>query len=774
MDEAEQQKTEIPVPEPEVPVEQTLQRSLTPRLDEDEEQRLADRVIGDFEDALSDRNEWEARLAQWEDAYYGRVPDKDFPWPGASNFHVPITMMGVETFKPRLVDGILGQTPPIIVVPTKAADEDRKEKVETVLNWQVVSEMGLEETVTLSAHQFLQPGMAVVKTTWKVDRRRRKFVRSFPLGTPIPNILEAIFGSVKPRNIEKMDELKWRGYIPVPTYEGEDLEVVIELKFLEHEVQVLVDRDEATEGPHVDLVEPIDLIAPAKGGQDVMDLPWVQHRLWLNEDDLRRKALLGRFYTDRVQELLDQHSGQPQGDQPSMDSHAYRSGQDQTEGIEGMGPSNVRRTQYEVLEDYRRYDIDGDGLDEEIITWVCTALPGRVLGWDYLDNVYAHGRRPLRVGRYFTIPFRFYGLSFAEIVRGIQDEINAIHNQRVDYATIQNLPFGFKRASATMPPITQRLKPGEFIDVDDPQRDINIPKWGGSPAWGHQEEAVLMQMYERLTGVTDLSIGRQPNRVGATRTAAGTQTLLSESGLRFKTALQAFQRLWIGVFEDILALDQEYLPPGKEFRVTGKRPAVIRVKDRTEIRGRYDLRLAATSESLNRQQMRDDSTIVMQAVVNPALMQAGIVGLKGVRRAISDFLKAYGKDPDFFLEEQSVVRSPAQELQIFVTGQYVPPTMGENIPKHIQEHQAALQDPFVSPEVKQLIQRHIQETLTLQQTMQMAQMLQQSQGPRSPAAQMGPQAVNAQQGAQAPQPTQPGNRARGGMPQVQAQPGGAY
>jgi hypothetical protein len=161
--------------------------------------------------------------------------------------------------------------------------------------------------------------------------------------------------------------------------------------------------------------------------------------------------------------------------------------------------------------------------------------------------------------------------------------------------------------------------------------------------------------------------------------------------------------------------------------------------------------------------MRDDATIIMQALMNPAFMQVGIVGLKGVRRVITDFLRAYGKDPDFYVEDQSVVRSPSQELQLFVTGQYVPPTMGENIQKHLQEHQASLQDPLVSPEVKQLIQRHIQETLQLAQAQQMAQMLQQQGGGEQSPQRMGPQAVNAQQGQMAPQPTQPGNRARGGM-----------
>lgn len=741
----------FPVEAPDMTEEMELQNELTPRLSEDDERDLAEKIEHDFNSAISDRAEWETRLSEWEDAYFNRVGEKNWPWPGCSNFNVPLTMTSIETLKPRLVDGVLGQNPPIIVVPTKAADEDRKDKVETVLNWQVLSEMDLAPTVAQSAHLFLLPGVVVAKTYWRLERRRHKFIRSFPLSTDIPAIVEALFGPTKPRDLEKIGELKWKGYIPVPSYEGDDMEVIIKLKSLDDEWQVMVDRDEVFEKPQVDLIEPPDFIVPAKGGQEPNVLPWCQQRLWEDEDWLRSKVLLNRFYPDAVEDLLEMRKGQPKGDEPQTDSAMYRTGQDQAEGIEGMGPSNVKRGQYEIIEDYRRRRMPFDEDATEIITWWCRDLPGRILGWDYLDNVHGHGRRPFRVGKYFEIPFRFYGLSLPEVIKGVQDEINAIHNQKVDYATIKTMPWGFKRASSTIPPIAQRIKPGEFIDVDNPQQDILIPQWSSDGnVWG-TEEQTLYQYAERLLGLTDLSLGRQPNRVGATRTAKGTQTLLSEAGLRFKVALQNFQRFWQGIFEDILALDQEYLPPGREFRVTGKRPAVLKVKDRTEIRGKYDLRLASTSETLNREQMRNDATVIMQATMNPTGMQAGLIGKKALRRAYEKFYKSYGEDPSFWLEDQAPVLAPSQELQLFVTGQYVAPVQGENIPLHIQEHQAALQDPMISPEVKQLIQRHLAETMHLQQQMQMIQQMQAQQGgkggDKTGPPPVGQQAQNAQTGA---------------------------
>jgi hypothetical protein len=303
-----------------------------------------------------------------------------------------------------------------------------------------------------------------------------------------------------------------------------------------------------------------------------------------------------------------------------------------------------------------------------------------------------------------------------------------------------------------LPPIQQRLRPGEFIDVDNPQQDILIPKWQGTPAWGQQEEATLMQYAERLTGITDITMGRQPNRVGATRTAKGTQSLLAEAGLRFKTAMSAFQRFWTGVFEDILALDQEYLPPRQEFRITGRRPTVVKVKDRTEIRGQYDLRLTTTSDHLNREQMRNDATVVHQLIVNPGLIQMGIVNRKGILRSTQDVLKAFGKDPDFYLEDQAVILTPTEELMQFNAGHYVSPVAGENVEMHLQQHTEDMADPNVSMEAKQLLRRHISETHQIQMAMQMLQVMS-AKGGVAGGPPVGQQAQNAQTGAQPQGPT---------------------
>jgi len=742
--------------------EQELQQDLLPRLSAEDELELATLVLSDYKAAILDRESWEKRLTEWENQYHGILPEKTEPWEGCANFNVPLTMLGVETLKPRLIQSVLGEDPIVRAIPTEHTDEERSERTELFLNWQLRSEIeGLEGLVEESAHIFLNPGIVVAKVLQDQERRRKKYVRAFPANTPLPEIFRTIFGQDIPAVLEKQDRLEWKGHVKDPS--GLERDFILKFQFLPDAINVLVDQHSILyEGPRIHLLAPEDFVAPFKGGGDVQKLPWVAQRLWLTEDQVRRKAETGRFYKDTVLALLEPA---PTGDDAGTDQ-GIADTRAQTEGSQPDPATDVTLDQYEFVECYRRWDMDEDGFEEEIIVWVSPHLEGRVFGWDYLDNAFAHGRRPYRVGRYLRLPQRFYGLSFPEVVRDVQDEINTMHNMRVDAGTIQNTPGGFFRASTTMPPQTIRAKPGDWVplQVEDLRRDILYHQWNGTPIFGQNEEALLYQYFERLTGLTDLALGRQPNRVGATRTASGTAALLSEAGLRFKTSMEAFQQFWVDIFSDVLALDQQYLPPGKEFRVTGRVPELIRIEDREQISGKYHLRLSATTETMNKAVMREDATAKLNAALqSPIPLQIGLIGGKGLYRLFRQYFRAYGEDdPDMILEPigQQIVHTPEQELQIWASGGDVRPQMMENIPIHLEVHMQQMQNPLVAqqlgPEGMRKLQVHLSQTMQNAQMQAMATQMQQSRGrPGAQSPTAGSQAVNAQTGRNAPQPGQP-------------------
>ncbi len=733
-----------------------LRKKLLPPLDRQVELDLAAQVLSDHANGLADRIERERRWALDDDQYHGILPDKTFPWKGCSNSFIPLTPTGVETMKPRLIESVLGDDQPILVRPVEATDEARQDITERFLNWQVMTQLDLAPQVAESAHRFLLPGLVIAKTLWRVEERVLRAVRTFPADMPMPEILTQFFGTITPDGLGKDDADTWTGTLRSPS--GAKRPVTLTFKFLPDETQVLIVKHEVTyQAPRVELIEVEDLVVPINGGGDAQRLPWLHQRLYLDEQALRRKVRLGVFAQDAVEDLI--RGQNPSGDEGTLDSTAVREGRAAAEGVEAAGASSVRGDEYEVLEHYRRWDIDDDGLDEEIVCWVSPQLPDRVLGWDYLDNLYAHGRRPFRFGKFLPLPGRFYGKSFPELIRDLQDEINTIHNQNVDAGTVRNTPGGFYRKSSTMTPGQTAWSPGEWIPVDNPQTDIREFQWGGNDMWGANQESTLYQMFERLTGLTDLALGRQPSRVGATRTATGVASLLSESGLRFKTAMAAFQRFWRDVFSDILALDQQYLPPGVEFRVTGRLPEMIRLASRADIAGRFDLRLATTTESLNRSVLREDATIKLQMAMNPLTLQLGLIGPKGLRRLMRAFFLAYGEtDPDLVLElarPDTILRTPQQEMELWVSGGDAEPSMAEDLMGHYQQHQVDLQDPLVretlGPAGIQKVERHLAKTTQLLQMQAAIQQMTQrgGKGEAGGAPPAGEQAKNAQIGRQA-------------------------
>lgn len=747
----------IPIETPEeLPVDELVE-ALLPVPDAETQQDLVSTILSDHNAAILDRQDWEKNLEVWENQYLGLLPEKTEPWVGCANFNVPLTMLGVETLKPRLIESVLGSDPYVYAIPTEGAFEKRADTTQLFLNWQVRTELRLEAQVEESAHLFLNPGVVVGKVLWRKDIRKTKAIRRFPAGTSLDAIFRDLFGLELPQEWKDGGNKTWTGFFREAG--GAKRPVSVRFKFDPQEIHVLVERERVIfDAPRVDMLKAEDFVVPFHGGGDIQRLPWCHQNLWYTEDELRQKVEQKRFYKDAITALL---KGAPGPENPTQSDTSIQDARDRSEGVTPDPATSVKLDEYPVIEAYRQYDMDDDGYAEEIVVWVSPELPDLILGWDYLDNVYAHGKRPYVVGRYLTLPNRFYGLSFPEVIRDVQDEINTIHNQRVDSGTIQNTPGGFFRASMTMGPGAQFVKPGMWTPVDNPQTDVREYKWNGTPVWGQNEEALLYQYFERLTGLTDLALGRQPNRVGATRTASGTAALLSEAGLRFKTSMESFQRFWLEIFDHILALDQQYLPDGKEFKVTGRLPEVIRLTSREDIGGKYKLRLAVTSETLNRQVLREDATVKLNsALQSPFPLQLGIIGVKGLRKLYRDFYRAFGEpDPDMIVEpeREQVVHTPEQELQIWAAGDDVEPSMMEDIPTHLEMHMQQLQSQELGkyPEIVAKIQAHLSKTMQNAQIQAMVNQMQMGGGKGAQAGGQAPvagdQVMNAKTGQQAPQ-----------------------
>jgi hypothetical protein len=99
------------------------------------------------------------------------------------------------------------------------------------------------------------------------------------------------------------------------------------------------------------------------------------------------------------------------------------------------------------------FDIDGDGVNEDVIFWVIketkTLLRVRELTQVYPANP---PRRPFAEASFIPVRGRRIGISLLEMIEGLHDVIKQFADQTIDRGTITNVPFGFYRASSNMRP----------------------------------------------------------------------------------------------------------------------------------------------------------------------------------------------------------------------------------------------------------------------------------------------------------------------------------
>jgi hypothetical protein len=184
---------------------------------------------------------------------------------------------------------------------------------------------------------------------------------------------------------------------------------------------------------------------------------------------------------------------------------------------------------YELWEAYCSYDIDGDGIPEELCVLfhleTMTALKA------ILNPLY-HQERPYNVIRYMPRDNSFYGIGLCQMLEPIQLEVSSMHNRRLDNATLSNTAaFTRVRGSRTGP---LEWYPGVVFDINS-QGDIMPLQVGQQHSTLLMEEQHTNVIGEKRSGVSDYSVGRESSAIGSRATATSTLALIKEGNVKFKT-----------------------------------------------------------------------------------------------------------------------------------------------------------------------------------------------------------------------------------------------
>lgn len=551
---------------------------------------------------------------------------------GQHDEHIPLIFEKGKTMHARIYQAVFGIDPFFVLKPRKAVDAKLQKTKESILSYVFKTYMnkyeGMEEVGDTDILNFVYDGTAITKHGW--CREVKKYV----------DVEETL---VEPIELDENGE---------PAVE----ETEVEVERIEYDGPIMECRPiEAVRiiGPRVESIEDADMVADEQE---------------YTKSKLIKLSRQGFFLSSAVDMVLSKV-------QPTNKDNRGGSDQllrNQMQRIADMLRDDEGKDTYRVFETYLSYDIDDDGIDEDLVVWV-EEQTKTILRITYLDRVSLNGKRPFVLKKFIPAEGTPYGIGFGEILYGINRLLDYIANQRLDAGTFQTFPWFFFTASSGLDAGDMVIGPGKGIPVDDPSQVV-FPRVNGTTQYSFNEESLITKYAERASGISEFAQG-QIGGQGATRTATGTASLVQELNTNLDIFIRRYQR---GFKKNLGFVDkqvQELLPLGLEFTVIGNNQDLrqIKFKDRKAIAWDADFELVGNSINSNKAIERETASQILQTQLNPIVLQIGLVDAEKIYNGIKNlFQKLEIKDIDSFLvappETQMSPFTAKDEINMIVSG----------------------------------------------------------------------------------------------------------
>lgn len=577
-------------------------------LSEGAQKDLVARILHDVKDSEGARTEYFARRKEIIDIYEGKTKEKVDPFPGCANVNTMITAMVVELLQAKLFPTVYNEDL-IYFRPVESGDVETAEAVSVFMRW-AQREAKMASVVDDVIKALCLEGTAVVKVRWDEEYRwvQRK----------IPSLKKAA-------NRLKSTVLNLMGAEKRVKYQ--DLTYDIKYEFLKFEKCI------------VELLPLDDVGFPvyAMPRTDEHRLEYLWHRTRPAYTALRQKELTGFFInTKNVSDYIDKWLAA---------NPPIQKGRQEAEGT--VSPQYVKQNRRcEEIEWYGKVDVPSKGL-MDCVVWVERGSK-TFLGIMPVMNLSRIGNRLVFVGQLVPRLHRMYGKGIADFVVELQKEMDSIHNQRLDAATMSIIPPGIYRAASATEPEELKLQPALWIPVDD-VNDVKYLTMPNNVLVSFQEERMLMELIQNISSIGGYQSG-QESSVNRTRaTATGTMAIIAQGEQRFQILAKRIQTFLGKVLKAMLEQYQEKMPPRLADRVLGDDGRLLFPKGLSveDISGTFDIYMQLDATGGSKQMERESSANLYGALLQNPLVQQNPTGLYEIT---ADLLKAAGKvDPQRYI-----------------------------------------------------------------------------------------------------------------------------
>lgn len=633
------------------------------KLDKDE---VVTKLLDWYNQDLSDRYDWTERRLQRYAKLRGWLENKDYPWPNAANTHNSLLSSNSQRTQDTLVNAVLASRP--VMAPQAIHDKDapKEEKLGDLLDYQLFVDQPGEEHLQQAALSFVDDGLVVAFTPWVKDKRQHIDVRTVP--KPEPGIDEQqYFLTILQESYPQWIVIP-KGEEDVYSYtlhKVDEEDIRVEIAYDEFDELVITAKQQRVvfDGPVMIPKQLEDVVAPARSHNlqpPSPSNPGGAHHVFLvdypSRDEIKRLQKQGYYdllTSEEADELDGVHQGL-RGTNMGDDPEAHKVQRDQLAG-QTYGTTEVSAQYYTRLMYFGPWDVDGDGLDEQVVFWMLVENK-KLLRARHLSEIFPseNGRRPLASEAFIPVQGELYGIGMLELLEHTYDIIKTLLDQAIDKQTINNTPFGFYRAASGVRPEVIRFQPGDLYPLANPTEDVNFPQLpNADQATAINFITLFKQDAERESMQGELQFGRVPyGKASALRTSGTTMALLQQGDARPERILRRFFLFLAQVYQNFHTLNRANLKPGKMFRVVNPKPdenpyRVIEKAD--DIQGGFQFEFRANVLNTNKGMYSQIMAQMMGALINPLTLQMGLVTPDKAYNIVSDFIKAHGQDANRYL-----------------------------------------------------------------------------------------------------------------------------
>ena len=640
-----------------------------------DKEKIAQRVVDFYKDDLMARQPDRQRRIQRYAKFRMWTEGKSWPWVGASDIGLPDMMEKSLRVQDTLHNAVMASRPTVMNArATVDADKEKEGTIDELLDFQVFVECKGENKIGDLIESFVNDGCFTCFSPWVKEKRDVTERIEFPAPDEMQDdffyylqtLVQQMFPGVP--NLRPSDGEGWEWNVQVAegemqrvcfytedddTDEGDGKILAIVKKYVTtHDGPVIIpcDYDDVIYPPGV-----ANLQAPCAANPG--GAPHVILRSSPTIDEIRQLAATG-YYDLATPEDLEKLQPVSKPSNNEMKKEALDKIQGQAEIVTPKDKSQGTLTR---LICFDRFDIDGDGLAEDVVFWVLEE-PKIVLRARHLSEVFPAKvpRRPLAEATFVPAGGRREGISLLEIQEGLHDIQKMLFDITSDSGVLSALPFFFYRMAGAMKPENLAIFPGMGVPMGDPQRDVFFPQIGNQAGLGMLLNliSIVGQWGDRATMIGDFQLGRVPaGRSSALRTTGSVSMLQAQGDARPERILRRFFIGLSQVYQNLHDLNCAFMPRDKQIRVSGvKRPdqdPFRTISGREAIDGIFEFEFAANAFNTSKAMMQQALQQMAAMYVSPIAIQAGLTTPDKMFNLFTDLGKAFGLNPDRYLQAPS-------------------------------------------------------------------------------------------------------------------------